>query len=165
MTLLPALVVFGAMIGEAVLAARNDRALRAAGALEPHGDVYRAMQVAYPGCFAAILAEGAWRGVGADGAFAAGAAIFAAAKLLKYWAIASLGSRWTFRVLVPPGSERTRRGPYRWIAHPNYVGVAGELIGAAVAMHAIVTGPLAVAGFCTLMVRRVRVEEKALAGE
>lgn len=158
-------VIFGAMITEALVSARNDRALRAAGAIEPSGDVYRLMQIAYPACFGAILAEGAWRSAQPDTVFAAGLATFAAAKALKYWAIASLGPRWTFRVLVPPGSARTQRGPYRWIAHPNYVGVAGELIGAAVAMHAIVTGPVAVAGFCILMVRRVVVEEKALAGE
>jgi methyltransferase len=160
-----AAVVFGTMIGEAIVAARNDRALRARGAVEPRGDVYRVMQVAYPACFAAILIEGVWRSAGPDVAAGAGAAIFAAAKALKYWAIASLGPRWTFRVLVPPRSERTVRGPYRWIAHPNYVAVAGELIGAAVAMHALATGPAAVAGFCVLMVRRVVVEEKALAGE
>jgi methyltransferase len=162
---LAALVVYGSMIGEALLAARNDRALRATGAVEPRGDVYRVMQIAYPACFAAILAEGALRHVTPDAALAAGSATFAAAKLLKYWAIASLGRRWTFRVLVPPGSARTTIGPYRWMAHPNYVGVAGELIGAAVAMHAIVAGPLAVAGFCFLMLRRVAIEEKALAGE
>ena len=160
-----AVVVFGAMIAEARLAARNDRALRAAGAREPRDDVFRWMQIAYPACFAAMCAEGAWRSVALDGAFAAGASIFALAKLLKYWAIASLGPRWTFRVLVPPGSERTRRGPYRWLAHPNYVGVAGELMGAAVAMHALVTGPAAVTVFCILMIRRVAVEEKALAAE
>jgi methyltransferase len=160
-----ALVVFAAMIAEALVAARHDRALRAAGAIEPRGDVYRIMQTAYPACFAAALAEGAWRTVQPDALFAWGAAIFGAAKALKYWAIASLGSRWTFRVLVPPGSTPTRRGPYRWMAHPNYIGVAGELIGVAVAMHAIVTGPPLVAGFCVLMVRRTIVEEKALAGE
>jgi methyltransferase len=160
-----AVVIFGAMVAEALVAARNDRALRAAGAVEPRGDVYRLMQVAYPACFAAMLAEGGWRSVQPDAMSATGLAIFAAAKALKYWAIASLGSRWTFRVLVPPGSARTTRGPYRWIAHPNYVGVAGELIGTALAMHALVAGPGAVAGFCILMVRRVVVEEKALAGD
>ena len=160
-----AVVVFGTMIGEAIVSARNDRTLRAAGAIEPVGDVFRLMQIAYPACFGAILAEGAWRSVRPDILFAAGVATFGAAKALKYWAIASLGPRWTFRVLVPPGSERTQRGPYRWIAHPNYLGVAGELFGAAVAMHAIITGPVAVALFCILMVRRVVVEEKALAGE
>jgi methyltransferase len=156
--------VFAAMAAEAVVAARNDRALRAAGATEPRGDVYRVMQIAYPACFAAMLGEGAWRSVRPDSLFAAGLALFIAAKALKYWAIASLGSRWTFRVLVPPGSRRTRRGPYRWIAHPNYIGVAGELAGVAFAMHAIVTGPAAVASFGLLMIRRVGIEENALAG-
>jgi methyltransferase len=160
---LAAVVVFAVMIAEAARARRNDRALRADGAREPRGDVYQVMQIAYPACFAAMLAEGAWRAVAPDTVFAVGGAIFAAAKALKYWAIASLGSRWTFRVLVPPGSERLRRGPYQWIAHPNYIAVAGELIGVAVAMHAMVTGPAAVVGFCLLMARRVVVEETALA--
>ena len=155
-------VVFGSMIAEAMLAAKHERTLRAAGAIEPSNDVYRVMQVAYPASFLAMLAEGAVRSIAVDSGFWFGAAIFAAGKLLKYWAITTLGPRWTFRVLVPPGGERIRRGPYRWLAHPNYVGVAGELIGMAIAMRAIVTGPLAVAGFCALMLRRVRVEETAL---
>ena len=103
-----AIVIFGAMIAEAVVAARNDLALRGAGAVEPRGDVYRLMQVAYPVCFGAMLAEGAWRSVEPDAILAAGAAIFAAAKALKYWAIASLGSRWTFRVLRYPACESGR---------------------------------------------------------
>src|SRR5262249_1415308 len=113
--------------------------------------------------FVVMMSEGALRGVRADGLFAAGLAVFASAKALKYWAIASLGPRWTFRVLVPPGSTRTARGPDRWLAHPNYVAVAVELIGVALAMHAIVTGPPAVAGFGWLMLRRIRIEERALA--
>ena len=114
---------------EAAIAARHDRALRALGAVEPAGDVYRAMQVAYPGAFLAMLAEGAWRGIDPDAFWTVGASVFVAAKALKYWAIASLGSRWTFRVLVPAGSQRIIRGPYRWMAHPNYLAVALELAG------------------------------------
>jgi methyltransferase len=56
------------------------------------------------------------------------------------------------------------KGPYRWIAHPNYIAVALELTGVALALRARVTGPLAVALFSLLMFRRVQVEEKALAG-
>jgi methyltransferase len=164
MILSAAVVVFASMIAEAVLAARNDEALRARGAVEPSRDVYGIMQVAYPACFVLMLAEGAWRGVGMDATFWIGAAAFAAGKALKYWAIATLGPRWTFRVLVPPDGERISRGPYRWLAHPNYVGVAGELLGVAIAMRASLTGPVSVAGFCFLMVRRVIVEEKALSG-
>ena len=161
--LVVAALVVVPMLIETAISARHDRALRAHGAVEPSGDVYRAMAVAYPGAFVAMIAEGVLRGAGAGGWFAAGLAVFAAAKAIKYWAILSLGPRWTFRVLVPPGSTPTVRGPYRWLAHPNYVGVAGELTGVALAMHAMLTGPIAVAGFGLLMIQRIRIEEKALA--
>ena len=151
------------MIAEAALSAGHERALRARGAVEPEGDVYKAMQFAYPGCFLVLLAEGAIREVGWDALAVIGVSLFVVAKTLKYVAIASLGERWTFRVLVPPGSTPTRRGPYRWIDHPNYVAVAGELIGIALAMHAVVTAVPVVGGFVYLMWRRVGVEEKALA--
>ena len=93
---------------------------------------------------------------------AAGAMLFVAAKLLKYWAIASLGQRWTFRVLVPPASSLTTAGPYRFVRHPNYLAVAAEIAGVALMAGAFVTGPLAVALFGGLMLRRIRVEEGAL---
>jgi methyltransferase len=53
-------------------------------------------------------------------------------------------------------------GPYRWMSHPNYVAVAGELAGAALAVQALVAGPLAILGFGLLMWRRIAVEERAL---
>lgn len=158
------LVVVILMAIEAAVAARHDRALRARGAVEPDADVYRAMQIAYPAAFLAMVAEGAWRGIHGGTVVSAGVCVWILAKALKYWAIASLGPRWTFRVLVPPGSRRTVRGPYRWIAHPNYVAVALELAGVALAMHARWTGPAGLVCFGCLMLRRVRIEEKALAG-
>ena len=90
--------------------------------------------------------------------------LFLAAKGLKYWAITALGPRWTFRVLVPPGSTATRTGPYQWVDHPNYIAVAGELLGAALAMHAAIAGPIAVTAFSLLMIKRVGIEERALEG-
>jgi methyltransferase len=159
------LVIFAAMLAEAVVAGRHDRALRRLGAVEPAGDVYAAMQIAYPASFIVILAEGCWRGAPLDGIAVVGLCVLAVAKALKYWAIATLGTRWTFRVLVPPGSSRIAAGPYRWLSHPNYLAVAGEISGAALAMHAFVSGPVALAGFIFLMRRRIRIEESALAGE
>ena len=157
-----AIAVFATMLLEAAMSRRHDARLRARGAVEPAADVYAAMQVAYPGVFILMLAEGVWRGVMLDAVAMAGLAVFALAKALKYWAIASLGERWTFRVLVPPGSARSRRGPYRWLSHPNYLAVAGEIVGCAVASHALVTGPIAFAAFGTLMLQRIKVEEAAL---
>jgi methyltransferase len=156
------LVAFVPMVFEARLAARNDRALRAAGAVEPAGDVHHIMRFAYPACFAAMAVEAWLRGSQTNGMFAAGAVLFAAAKLLKYWAIATLGSRWTFRVLVPPHSTRIITGPYRFAAHPNYVAVLAELAGMGLMAQAPVAAAASIAGFGRLMLARIRVEERAL---
>jgi methyltransferase len=155
-------ITFMLMFGETWLSSRHDRALRARRAVEPPGDVYRAMSVAYPGAFVAMFAEGLLRRSGPDAWLAAGTVVFAAAKMLKYWTIAALGPRWSFRVLVPPASTRIRTGPYRWIAHPNYLAVIGELVGIAIATHALVAGPVAVVAFGLLIRRRITIEETAL---
>ena len=42
--------------------------------------------------------------------------------------IASLGGRWTTRIIVLPGAPLVQRGPYRFVSHPNYWVVAGEIL-------------------------------------
>lgn len=155
-------LAFVPMAFEARLAALHDRALRAAGAVEPRDDVYRWMQVVYPAAFLCMGAEAALRHAHLDRVFWAGLMVFIAAKAIKYWAIATLGSRWTFRVLVPPSSSMTDSGPYRYMRHPNYLGVLGELAGLALAARAPISGTLSVAVFTVLLVKRIRVEERAL---
>jgi methyltransferase len=157
-----AAVVFGSMIIEARRAARNERAQRARGGIEPPGDVYALMRVVYPGAFLAMLAEGAARGIPSPGVLLAGAMVFAAAKALKWWAILSLGSFWTFRVIVVPGASLVARGPYRWLRHPNYVGVLGELAGVAAIAGAPLSGVVATGVFAALIVKRIAVEERAI---
>lgn len=155
-------ITLGPMLLEARLAARNDRALRATGAVEPGGDVYGVMQFAYPACFLAMAGEAWLRGAGFDRLFAAGAAVFAASKFLKYWAIATLGPRWSFRVLVPVDSTRITSGPYRLMRHPNYVAVAMELVAMGIMAHAPFSVVASLAGFGSLLLARIRVEERAL---
>jgi methyltransferase len=156
------LAAFLPMAIEARLAASNERALMALGAVEPDRDVYRAMRIAYPACFLAMVLEGWWRSPAPGGVTLAGACLFGAAKLLKYWAVATLGPRWTFRVLVPPGSSRILSGPYRFLRHPNYVAVVGELVGMSLLTGAPITGTVGTVGFCALILRRIVVEERAL---
>jgi len=163
--ILLALVVAAFLVAEALRAARNERAQRARGGVEPAGDVYRVMQVAYPGSFLAMIAEGALRGVPGLPIVLAGAAVFAAAKALKWWAILTLGSFWTFRVIVVPNAVLVHRGPYRALRHPNYVAVVGELVGVALMTGALATGPLAVVVFGVLLLKRIAVEDDALRGE
>jgi methyltransferase len=155
-------VVFGTMLVEARRASANERAQRARGGIEPAGDGYRVMRLAYPGAFLAMFVEGFLRPVPAPATLLAGAALFLAAKALKWWAILSLGPFWTFRVIVVPGARLVAAGPYRWVRHPNYVGVIGELAGAALMIGAPVTGVAGIATFGWLIVRRIAVEERAL---
>ena len=157
-----ATIVLVTLLFEASLSRRNEGQLRAMGAAEPHDDVYWIMRLAYPAAFIAMLFEGWRNGPRIDPVVAAGFALFVGAKLLKYWAIMTLGVRWTFRVLVPPGSTRTLAGPYRLLRHPNYLAVLGELAGAALIARATISGVVAVVGFTALIVLRIRVEERAL---
>lgn len=150
------------MLVETALSRSNERRLRRAGAVEPPGDVYRAMAVVYPASFVAMGAEGAISGPPPGVVWAAGLLVFAGAKALKYWAIASLGRRWTFRVLVVPGAPLVMRGPYAFIRHPNYAGVMGELAGMALLVGAPLAGALSLAAFALLLRRRITVEERAL---
>jgi len=156
-------VVFGTMLVEARRASRNERRQRGRGGIEPPDDVYRMMRWAYPLGFAAMLVEGALRGSPPPAIVTAGLALFALAKLVKWWAILSLGPFWTFRVIVVPGTSLIRSGPYRWLRHPNYVGVVGEFAGVALAAGAWLSGVAAITGFGWLLYRRIRVEERALA--
>ena len=157
-------IVYFPMIVEAVRAARNERAQFARGGVEPAADVYRIMRVAYPAVFGAMLCEGAVRGL-AEGAWSIlGLVVFTFGKALKWWAIATLGHAWTFRVVVVPGAPLIASGPYRFLRHPNYVGVLFELVGAASMTRAYVSGPLAVVLFGSLMLMRISVENRALSG-
>lgn len=150
------------MAGEAALSAYNASVLRARGAVEPAGDVIGIMQLAYPLGFLLIGIEGALSGPAPPTVLGAGLVVFGLAKALKAWAITSLGVRWTFRVLVPPGDPLVSRGPYRFLRHPNYVAVAGEFIGVALAVWAPITGVVALVGFGGLLRRRIAVENFAL---
>lgn len=53
-------------------------------------------------------------------------ALFALLQLARVWVIATLGERWTTRIIILPGGTLVTSGPYRWVNHPNYLIVIGE---------------------------------------
>jgi methyltransferase len=160
--LLTVVAVLLMMAGEAVLSAFNERQLRARGAIEPPDDVIAAMRWAYPGSFVAMGIEGALTGPSSQAVLLGGLVLFGLAKVLKFWAITSLGPKWSYRVLVVPGEPLVQYGPYRVLSHPNYLAVVGEMIGAAAIVWAPIAGTLAAIGFGWLMTRRIRIEDRAL---
>jgi methyltransferase len=54
-------------------------------------------------------------------------ALFVVLQLARLWVMATLGRRWTIRIIVIPGERLAARGPYRFLRHPNYAVVCGEI--------------------------------------
>jgi methyltransferase len=156
------LAVLLMMLGESLIARRHEQQLRQRGAVEPPGDVYAMMRWAYPGAFVAMAVEGALFGQPGAPIVLAGACVLGAAKALKWWAMASLGTRWTFRVLIVPGAPLVGTGPYAVLRHPNYVAVVGELLSMALLVGAVISGPISVLLFGLLLRQRIRLEDRAL---
>jgi len=156
------LAVLVMMLAELKRSRVNERALRQRGAIEPAGDVYRAMAIVYPAIFVVMAMEGVATGPAPDGMLIAGFITFAAAKLLKLWAISALGQRWSYRVLVLPDVPLVTRGPYARMRHPNYAAVFGEIAGFALMVGAPISGVVSLLAFALLVRKRIAVEEKAL---
>lgn len=82
---------------------------------------------------------------------------------LRYWCIGTLGPQWNTRVIVVPGLPLVRRGPYRWLPHPNYVAVIAEGVALPLVHTAWVTAlAFTVLNAILLFAVRIPVEERAL---
>jgi len=109
-------------LAELIVAARHTARLRAEGAVE-FGHAHYPLMV---GFHAAWICGLLWFGAGrtVEPHFLG---LFLVLLALRIWVIASLGRHWTTRIIVLPGAKLVRRGPYRWLRHPNYLVVALEI--------------------------------------
>jgi methyltransferase len=90
-------------------------------------------------------------------------ALFALLQVGRVWVIASLGARWTTRVIVLRGAARVARGPYRWLKHPNYLIVALEIAVVPLALGLPTFALIFSIANAALLVYRIRIENEALA--
>lgn len=86
-----------------------------------------------------------------------------AANTLRWWCIATLGPRWSARVIVLPGVPLVSGGPYRWFAHPNYVAVVVEGAALPLVGSAWITACAFTVLNAALLAVRLRCETRALA--
>lgn len=146
-------------LAELALATRNTRALLRRGGVEEGAGHYPLIVALHAAWLAALLllvpatAPLSWFWLG----------VFLALQALRIWVIASLGPYWTTRVITVPGAPLVRRGPYRFMRHPNYAVVAAEI-----AVLPLVFGAWRIALLfsllnAALLAWRIRVEEQALA--
>lgn len=145
-------------LGELTYAARNTRALIARGAVEYGAGHYplivalHAAWLASLGVFVPWRTQPNWYWLG----------LFIALQAARLWIVASLGPRWTTRVIVPPGTPLVRRGPYRWVKHPNYCVVAVEIAVLPLAFGAWEIAVIFSAINAALLSWRIHVEAGAL---
>ena len=135
----------------------NAARLRAAGAVEAGAAHYPVMVVLHGAWLVALWVYGlgrplVWPWV----------AIYVLLQLGRAWVLATLGRRWTTRVFVVPGETLVRRGPYRFVSHPNYVVVALEIFVLPLAFGLWAVALVFGIANLALLAWRIRVENQAL---
>lgn len=145
-------------LAELAWAQRNTKRLLARGGREVGADHYGLMVFLHAGWLAAIAltthaeVEPNWPLL----------CLYALLQAARLWVIVSLGEYWTTRVITLDDAPLVRRGPYRFLKHPNYWIVAAEI-----AVLPLAFGNWAVAAVFTvfnalLLRQRIRVEQAAL---
>ncbi|WHZ06110.1 isoprenylcysteine carboxylmethyltransferase family protein [Neobacillus sp. YX16] len=90
------------------------------------------------------------------------AAVFVCVQLIRLWAISSLGRYWNTKIIVLPNVEVVRKGPYRFIKHPNYLVVSIEFMVIPMMFGAYITAGLFTLLNILMLLIRIPAEEKAL---
>jgi methyltransferase len=122
----PAIAILGFVtlqrLAELVLAERNSARLLADGAKEHAAGHYAVLVAVHTAWLAALWWWAPGRPVNLPLLL-----VFAVLQVGRIWVIATLGRRWTTRIIVLPGAPLVRAGPYRYLSHPNYLVVTGEI--------------------------------------
>jgi methyltransferase len=144
-------------LGELVLARRNTERLLARGGIEVGAAHYPLLVAVHAAWLIALWALGRDQDVNL-----VALALFVLLQAMRVWILATLGSRWTTRIIVLRGEPLVASGPYRYFSHPNYAVVVAEIAVLPLALHlpwvAIVFTLLNAA----LLVIRIRAETRAL---
>lgn len=148
---------------ELAIARRNTRRALAAGAVEAGADHYPWMVALHTAFLASCAAEVLVIGRPFRPLLAAAMlALLLLAAATRFWVIRTLGERWTTRIICFPGRPVVRRGPYRFLRHPNYAAVVVEIFALPMVHGAWLTAGLFSLANLALLARRIRVEEEAL---
>ena len=149
-------------LGELMLARRNTRRLLALGGYEVGAGHYPLIVALHAAWLAGLWYLAVLRAPPGQVLDLLWLAVFLLLQLGRVWVIASLGGRWTTRIIVLRGAPLVRRGPYRFLSHPNYWVVAGELAALPLAFGLVWYGLVFTLLNAVLMWIRIRAETAAL---
>ena len=152
-------LVAAARLIELALARRNTRHLMREGGVE-HGARHYPLIVALHTAWLVSLALFGDSQAPIEWPFLA---IFAGLQVARVWVLASLGRFWTTRVITVAGAPLVRRGPYRFMRHPNYAVVVGEIAVLPLVFGAWEIAVVFSALSAAILRHRIAVENAALA--
>lgn len=90
------------------------------------------------------------------------ALLFVLSNLLRWWVVGTLAEHWNVEIMASAQVGVVTSGPYRWVRHPNYVGVVAELISLPMMHTAWITALTGTVAYLEILRRRVPMEEEAL---
>ena len=145
-------------VGELVLSHTNTRRLLARGATEVAPEHYPLMVAVHTAWLIALWVFGRDQPIGIIALI-----FYLVLQGLRFWVMRTLGPRWTTRIIVLPAAPLVAAGPYRFLSHPNYAVVVGEI-----AVLPLVLGLPDIAVIFTILnagilMIRIRAENRALA--
>ena len=147
---------------ELALSRRNERRLRARGAVERGSGHYPLIVAIHTLWLVSTLVEGLVRGPEPPVWWPVPLAAFLLVQPLRYWAILSLGESWNTKILVVPGAKPVRSGSYRYLSHPNYVVVVVEILTFPLIFGAWLTALAFTLLNAAVLRVRIRAENRAL---
>lgn len=147
---------------ELVIAKKNEKKSLAAGGIEYDKKGYSVIVVMHVLFFISFITEYFYFEHTLNKFWIVFLILFIAAQVLRYWAIASLGSMWNTRIIIVPGSKLVQYGPYRYFKHPNYMAVITELAVLPLMFSCFFTAIIFSAVNLLLLKRRIAIEEDAL---
>ena len=151
-------------LAELVLSQRNAAWSFARGGVETGRGHYRVMVALHSGLLVAMLVEAVVRRPEVPPALAwSMLGLVLASQALRWWCIVTLRPRWNTRVVVVPGLPPVRSGPYRLLAHPNYLAVVVEGLALPLVHCCWITAAAFTVLNAVLLTVRLRVENAALA--
>jgi methyltransferase len=145
-------------LGELALARHNTSALLARGGIEVGAGHYPLIVFVHAAWLVALWIFGRDQEVNL-----LALAAFVVLQGLRAWILVTLGPRWTTRIVVVPGEKPVATGPYRYLSHPNYIVVVGEIALLPLALHLPLVALIFSLLNATVLAIRVRAESRALA--
>jgi methyltransferase len=144
--------------GELVISRNNTRQLLARGAVEVAPGHYPAVVAVHAAWLLSLWVFGHDQPVNP-----VALAVYLALQGFRIWVLRTLGSRWTTRIIILPEQPLVSAGPYRWLSHPNYAVVTGEIAVLPLAFDLPLLAALFTVLNAAVLAIRIRAENRALA--